>query len=289
MAEVWKEKLIDGKALAAKVRAGIAEEVRKLNAEHGVVPGLAVILVGSDPASQTYVKSKEKAAREVGFKSEVHRLSADTPIDELLALVSRLNHDSEIHGFMCQLPLPRGLDSQRILEAIEPDKDADGFHPVNVGRLSLGLPGLVPCTPLGVMVMLREHRVDLGGKRAVVIGRSNIVGKPMAQLLLAENATVTVCHSRTSGLAEICREADILIAAVGKARMVTADMVKPGAVVIDVGMNRIDGKLCGDVDFDAVAPLASLITPVPGGVGPMTIAMLLHNTLTACQRSLNRA
>lgn len=282
----FESKLIDGRALAAKVRARIAGEVQVLQSEHGIVPGLEVILVGEDQSSQTYVNSKEKAARQVGFNSQVHRLPATTTTEELLALVERLNRDPKVHGFMCQLPLPKGLDPQRILDEIRPEKDVDGFHPVNAGRLSIGLPCLVPCTPLGVMVMLKEYGVDPAGKQAVVVGRSNIVGKPMAQLLLAANATVTVCHSQTADLAEQCRRADILVAAIGRAKMISAGMVKPDAIVIDVGMNRLDGNLCGDVDFDAVVTKASLITPVPGGVGPMTIAMLLQNALTACRTSL---
>ncbi len=289
MIQGFESKLIDGKALAAKVRAGIAEEVNALRARHGIVPGLEVILVGDNPASQTYVNSKEKAAREVGFHSQTHRLPAGTTMDQLLSLVDRLNRDPKVHGFMCQLPLPPGLDPQRVLDEIKPEKDVDGFHPVNAGRLSIGLPCLVPCTPLGVMVMLKEYGVSPAGKQAVVVGRSNIVGKPMAQLLLGANATVTVCHSKTVNLAEQCGRADILVAAIGQAKMITPEMVKPGAVVIDVGMNRLDGKLSGDVDFEGVAPKASLITPVPGGVGPMTIAMLLHNTLTACKNSLIRS
>lgn len=275
--------LIDGKAIAARKRADIAAGAAALVAEKGVRPGLAVVLVGDDPASHVYVRNKEKQAIAAGFHSVVERLPATTTQQELLAVVERFNADPAIHAMLVQLPLPAGLDEQVVLQAIRPEKDADGLHPVNVGRLHAGLPAPLPCTPAGVMEMLRASGVDPAGKRAVVIGRSNIVGKPMAALLLQAHATVTICHSRTADLAAVCREADILVAAVGRARLVTADYVKPGATVIDVGMNRVDGALCGDVDFESVRTVAGLITPVPGGVGPMTIAMLLDNTLQAAR------
>ena len=273
--------IIDGKAVSAQVRAQVAEQTEKLK-QRGINPGLAVIIVGDDPASRVYVNNKKKACAEVGFYSEEHALPADTTQDELLALVKCLNARSEINGILCQLPLPKGLDDKAVIEAIAPIKDVDAFHESNVGRIMLGEYSFLPCTPAGVMELLHSANIDISGKECVVIGRSNIVGKPMAMLLLHENGTVTICHSRTCDLAEVTRRADILVAAVGKAKFVTADMVKEGAVVIDVGMNRDEnGKLCGDVDFEAVAPKCSAITPVPGGVGPMTIAMLMKNTLTA--------
>ena len=273
--------IIDGKAVSAQVRAQVAEQTEKLK-QRGITPGLAVIIVGDDPASRVYVNNKKKACAEVGFYSEEHALPADTTQDELLALVKCLNSRSEINGILCQLPLPKGLDDKAVIEAIAPIKDVDAFHESNVGRIMLGEYSFLPCTPAGVMELLHSANIDISGKECVVIGRSNIVGKPMAMLLLHENGTVTICHSRTRDLAEVTRRADILVAAVGKAKFVTADMVKEGAVVIDVGMNRDEnGKLCGDVDFEAVAPKCSAITPVPGGVGPMTIAMLMKNTLTA--------
>lgn len=275
--------ILDGKAVSAAVREEIAQEVEALK-RRGVTPGLAVIVVGDDPASRVYVNNKKKACLQLGMLSEEYALSADTTQEELLALVDTLNRREDIHGILCQLPLPKHLDEQAVIYAISPDKDVDAFHPFNVGCLTVGSPRFLPCTPAGIMELLRRNGVDPAGKRAVVIGRSNIVGKPMALLLTAANATVTLCHSRTYDLASLCREADILVAAVGKAGFVTADMVKPGAVVVDVGMNRnAEGKLCGDVDFDAVASLASAITPVPGGVGPMTITMLMQNTLTAAK------
>lgn len=275
--------IIDGKAVAANVRAAVAEETAALKAK-GVVPGLAVIIVGDDPASRVYVNNKKKACAEIGFYSEEHALPADTTQEELIALVKCLNQRSDINGILCQLPLPKGLDDKAVIDAINPGKDVDAFHPSNVGRIMLGEYSFLPCTPAGVMELLKSADVEISGKECVVIGRSNIVGKPMAMLLLHKNGTVTVCHSRTRSLAEVTGRADILIAAVGKARFVTADMVKQGAVVIDVGMNRDEnGKLCGDVDFDSVAPKCSAITPVPGGVGPMTIAMLMKNTLTAAK------
>lgn len=279
-----KATLIDGKAIAAAVRADLAAEVESLKAA-GTLPGLAVILVGEDPASQVYVRNKTRACAEVGIHAEEFRLPADTTEQELLALVAELNARADIDGILCQLPLPKPLDDAAVIAAIDPAKDVDAFSAVNVGHIMIGDYAFLPCTPAGVMELLHRSGVDVAGKRCVVIGRSNIVGKPMAMLLLHENGTVTVCHSRTQQLAAICREADILVAAVGRAKFVTADMVKDGAVVIDVGMNRDEnGKLCGDVDFDAVAEVASLITPVPGGVGPMTIAMLLKNTVTAAKR-----
>ena len=272
---------IDGKALAAKVKAQTAEAAKSLYRR----PGLAVILVGNDPASRVYVTGKEKDCAECGFLSFEHKLEASTTQEELMALVERLNHDDAVDGILCQLPLPRHLDEEAVLNAIDPDKDVDCFHPVNVGRLSIGAPVFLPCTPAGVMEMLKEYGISPAGKRCVVLGRSNIVGKPMAMLLTQADGTVTICHSRTPDLAAITRQADILVSAVGRVGLVTADMVKDGAVVIDVAMNRNDaGKLCGDVDFAAVAEKASYITPVPGGVGPMTRAMLMANILTAARR-----
>lgn len=278
-------KLINGKEIAAAVRAELKADCATFVANHGYAPGLAVVIVGEDPASQIYVRNKARACEEVGFCSEVHRLPAETEQAALNALIDRLNADSRIHGILVQLPLPAHLDAEEVTLRIDPRKDVDAFHPFNVGRILLGDPIFLPCTPAGVMELLRRSGIDPSGKRCVVIGRSNIVGKPMAMLLLAANGTVTVCHSRTVGLADITREADILVSAVGRANFVTADMVKPGAVVIDVGMNRdASGKLVGDVDFPSVSPLCSFITPVPGGVGPMTITMLLRNTLVAAER-----
>ena len=278
-------KLINGKEIAAAVRAELKADCATFVAKHGYAPGLAVVIVGEDPASQIYVRNKARACEEVGFCSEVHRLPAETEQAALNALIDRLNADSRIHGILVQLPLPAHLDAEEVTLRIDPRKDVDAFHPFNVGRILLGDPIFLPCTPAGVMELLRRSGIDPSGKRCVVIGRSNIVGKPMAMLLLAANGTVTVCHSRTVGLADITREAEILVSAVGRANFVTADMVKPGAVVIDVGMNRdASGKLVGDVDFPSVSPLCSFITPVPGGVGPMTITMLLRNTLVAAER-----
>lgn len=271
--------ILDGKALAQKVRERIAAETKELRAEHGIIPGLAVILVGADPASEVYVKNKEKAAAEVGFHSVAYRLPPTTPQAELEELIDRLNADSAIHGILVQHPLPEHMDERAAFSRIAPAKDVDGFHAVSAGRLLLGEPGFVPCTPRGVMELLAEYQIPLSGKKAVVIGRSNIVGKPMAMLLLRENATVTVVHSKTPDLAAETRTADVLVAAVGRSRMITADHVKEGAVVIDVGVNRTPEGLAGDVDFAAVEPKAAYITPVPGGVGPLTIAMLLKNTL----------
>ncbi len=291
--------IIDGKAFAAGLRARIAEQVARL-AGDGLVPGLAVVLVGEDPASQVYVRNKARQTREVGMHSVEHRLDAATGQAELLALVAALNADPAIHGILVQLPLPPQIDAAAVIEAIDPGKDVDGFHVINAGRLATGQPALVPCTPLGCLMLLQDRAKaqggDLSGRRAVVLGRSNIVGKPMAQLLLGANATVTIAHSRTQDLPAVCREADVLVAAVGRAQMVTADYVKPGATVIDVGINRLEssepggkGRLVGDVDFAAVREVAGAITPVPGGVGPMTIAVLLANTLTAACRASGRA
>jgi methylenetetrahydrofolate dehydrogenase (NADP+) / methenyltetrahydrofolate cyclohydrolase len=275
-------KILDGKAVAAKVRAEVKEAAARFLAEHGRAPGLAVVLVGDDPASQIYVRNKEKASNEVGMNGVVHRLAAAATETEILALVDRLNRDDTVDGILVQLPLPKGLSEQRILACVSPAKDVDGLHPVNAGQLLLGRPGLVACTPRGCMRLLAEAKVELVGKRAVVVGRSNIVGKPMAQLLLAQHATVTMAHSRTQDLAGLCRTADVLVAAVGKARMVRGDWIKPGAVVLDVGTTRgADGKLQGDVAFDEALAHAAWITPVPGGVGPMTIACLLENTVQA--------
>lgn len=273
--------LIDGKAVAARVRAEVKADVERLRAERGLVPGLAVVRVGEDPASRIYVTGKKKAAEEVGFNSWEHHRDAGITQDELLALVGGLNADPAVHGILVQLPLPRHIDAERIISAVSPEKDVDGFHPVNAGRLSLGRPGLRPCTPFGIMRLLEEAGCNPSGKRAVVVGRSNIVGKPMALMLLAADATVTVCH-RKSNLAEEVARADILVAAVGVAELIKGEWIKPGAVVIDVGMNRMpDGKLKGDVEFQAASARASHITPVPGGVGPMTIAMLMRNTCLA--------
>ena len=273
--------VIDGKALAAKCKARVAQEVRSFSRR----PGLAVIIVGDNPASRTYVNSKRKDCEECGIYSEEYALPAEAGQDALMEVIRALNAREDIDGILCQLPLPEGYDEEAVLLAIDPDKDVDGFHPVNVGRLSTGQPCFVPCTPAGVMEMLREYGIDPKGKECVVVGRSNIVGKPMAMLLLAAHGTVTICHSRTRDLGEVCRRADILVAAVGKRDLITADMVKEGAVVIDVAMNRNDaGKLCGDVDYGPVSEKASYITPVPGGVGPMTRAMLMVNTLEAARR-----
>lgn len=280
---------IDGNVLAAKVRDRIAAEVSSLKAR-GVTPGLAVVLVGEDPASQVYVRNKVAACAKVGMHSVMHKLPAATTEAELLALIDSLNHDAAIHGILVQLPLPKHIAEKKVLEAVAAHKDVDGFHAENVGALMIGEPRFVSCTPAGCMEMLRDiGMTDLRGKHAVVVGRSNIVGKPMAMLLLHANATVTICHSGTKDLAAQCRQADILVAAVGRPRFIKADMVKPGAVVIDVGINRLPesegGKLVGDVDFDAVNEVAGYLTPVPGGVGPMTITMLLQNTLVAANRA----
>ena len=279
-------KILDGKAVSLKVKESVkvrADELKKF----GVEPTLAVVLVGEDKASQTYVRAKEKACNEYGIKSVSHRLSENTTQNELLALINVLNLDDSIHGILVQLPLPKHIDTNVVLAAIDPRKDVDGFHAVNVGKLVSGLDGFVPCTPLGVMEILKEYGIDVAGLNAVVIGRSNIVGKPMANLLLNASATVTVTHSKTKNLKEICKNADLIVAAIGKPFFLKADMVKDGAVVVDVGINRLDdGRLVGDVDFDEVAPKCSYITPVPGGVGPMTIAMLLNNTVLAAQAKI---
>ncbi|MBE6627713.1 MAG: bifunctional methylenetetrahydrofolate dehydrogenase/methenyltetrahydrofolate cyclohydrolase FolD [Ruminococcaceae bacterium] len=276
---------IDGKAISAQIREEIKEATAAFVAEKGYAPGLAVVIVGEDPASQVYVRNKALACEQVGFYSEVHRLPAQTKQEELNALVDRLNADEKIHGILVQLPLPKHLDETEVLLRIDPSKDVDAFHPYNVGKIMIGDYDFLPCTPAGVMALLERSGIDPAGKNCVVIGRSNIVGKPMAMLLLHANGTVTICHSRTKNLAEVTREADILVVAIGRADFVGADMVKPGAVVIDVGMNRReDGKLTGDVNFEEVEPIASAITPVPGGVGPMTITMLLQNTLTAAKK-----
>ena len=282
--------LIDGKAFAENLRKTIASQVVDIEKEHHIRPGLAVVLVGEDPASQVYVRNKEKFAIECGFKSETFRLPVTTSQAELLALIKTLNNDATIHGILVQLPLPKGLNEEEVLYAIDPQKDVDGFHPINIGLLSIGKPSLIPCTPLGSLLLLQDKLgKDLSGKHAVIVGRSNIVGKPMMQLLLSQNCTVTVAHSRTKDVASLCREADIVVAAVGVPELVKGDWIKKGATVIDVGINRIevDGKtkLVGDVEFATAKENAEFITPVPGGVGPMTIACLLRNTLTAmCQQ-----
>ncbi|MBQ4119856.1 MAG: bifunctional methylenetetrahydrofolate dehydrogenase/methenyltetrahydrofolate cyclohydrolase FolD [Clostridia bacterium] len=280
-------KLIDGKIISASVKERVKEEVEALKKE-GITTGLAVIIVGEDPASKVYVANKKKACEMLGIISEEYALPENTTQEELLSLINELNNKSTINGILCQLPLPKHLDEQAVINAILPSKDVDAFHPQNVGKIMLGDYDFVPCTPAGIMEMLDFESIDISGKTCVVIGRSNIVGKPMGMLLLHKNGTVTICHSRTKNLAEVCKKADILVAAVGRPNFVTADMVKEGAVVIDVGINRVDGKLVGDVDFQAVKDKCSAITPVPGGVGPMTIAMLMQNTLTAAKKQNNR-
>jgi methylenetetrahydrofolate dehydrogenase (NADP+)/methenyltetrahydrofolate cyclohydrolase len=285
--------IIDGKAFAAQVRGQVAQHVTRLKDDHGITPGLAVVLVGADPASEVYVKSKGKMTQEVGMKSVEHRLADTTSEAELLTLIDTLNNDDTIHGILVQLPLPDHLNEDLVISAIDPAKDVDGFHISNVGLLGTGQKSMVPCTPLGCLMMLRDHHGTLSGMDAVVIGRSNIVGKPMAQLLLNDSCTVTIAHSRTKDLAAVVRRADIVIAAVGRPEMVPGDWIKPGATIIDVGINRLDApergegktRLVGDVDFDSCAKVAGAITPVPGGVGPMTIACLLANTVTACCRA----
>lgn len=278
--------VIDGKALAAKMQAALAEKTAQLKAEKGLIPGLVVILVGENPASQVYVRNKERSALAAGFKSEVVRVPDTISEKELLAIIERYNQDSEWHGILVQLPLPVHISEEKVLLAIDPDKDVDGFHPTNMGKFWSGHPVMIPSTPAGIMKMFKEYQIELEGKTAVVIGRSNIVGKPMAQLLLDANATVTIAHSRTKNLPELARQADILVVAIGRGHFVTKEFVKPGAVVIDVGMNRdANGKLIGDVQYDEVAEVASYITPVPGGVGPMTITMLMEQTYEACVRS----
>ncbi len=303
---------LDGRAIAKAIRDEVAAGVRDLRSVHGLLPGLTVVLVGDDPASQVYVRNKEKSAGEVGMRSNVLRMPDTTPEAEILATVDRLNRDAGVHGILVQLPLPAGIDAQKVLDLIDPDKDVDGFHPVNAGRLSIGLPGPLPCTPAGILDMLKRYDIPLAGRRAVVVGRSNIVGKPMALLLLREHATVTICHSRTRDLAAVCREADVLVAAVGRLGLVTADFVKPGAAVVDVGMHSVRDEatcrrlfgdderrlrtlrekgatLAGDVVPIEVAPRAGWLSPVPGGVGPLTIAMLLRNTLEAARAATARA
>ena len=283
-------KVIDGKAFAAEVRGKVAEHVARLKADHGLTPGLAVVLVGEDPASQVYVRSKGKQTVEAGMASFEYRMDADVSEAELLAKVEELNGRDDVHGILVQLPLPKHMSESNVINAIDPDKDVDGFHIFNVGRLATGQKSMVPCTPLGCLMMLREHLGSLSGKDAVVIGRSNIVGKPMAQLLLGDSCTVTIAHSRTADLPEVVRRADIVVAAVGRPEMVPGDWIKPGATVIDVGINRVEGeggktRLVGDCHYESCAEVAGAITPVPGGVGPMTIACLLANTVTACCRA----
>ena len=275
--------IIDGKAISAKVKAEVREEADALKAK-GISIGLAVVIVGNNPASRVYVNNKKKACAEVGFESSEYALPEETTQEELLALVDKLNNDDKVNGIRVQLPLPSQIDEKAVINAIRPEKDVDAFHPVNVGKIMIGDFAFLPCTPAGVMELIKSTGVDISGTECVVIGRSNIVGKPMAMLLLHKNGTVTICHSKTKNLAEVCRRADILVAAVGRANFVTADMIKEGAVVIDVGMNRLEnGKLCGDVNFAECSEKAGYITPVPGGVGPMTIAMLMRNTLTSAK------
>lgn len=285
--------IIDGKEFAAKVRAKVASHVARLKADHNITPGLAVVLVGEDPASQVYVRSKGKMTVEVGMNSYEHKLPADTDRETLLGVINQLNNDPKVHGILCQLPLPKHLDEDEVINSIDPAKDVDGFHISNVGLLGTGQKSMVPCTPLGCLMMLRDHLGSLSGLNAVVVGRSNIVGKPMANLLLNDSCTVTIAHSRTKNIEALCKQADILVAAVGRPEMINADWVKPGATVIDVGINRIDApekgegksRLVGDCDYASCAEIAGAITPVPGGVGPMTIACLLANTITACSRA----
>ena len=277
--------LIDGKKVSVEVRACLAKEVKELKEKTGRVPGLATVLVGDDPASAVYVRNKNKICRELGFNSFEQKLAADTPEAKLLQLIKELNSNNDIHGILVQLPLPNQIDSEKILQAIDPNKDVDGFHPINVGKLVVGNALLTPCTPTGIIKLLDYYEIDISGKHAVILGRSNIVGKPVSMLLLQRNATITICHSRTTNLEEITRSADILVAAIGRANFVTENMVSKGAIVIDVGINRVDGKLTGDINFEPVSKKASYITPVPGGVGPMTIALLMENTLKAFKES----
>lgn len=274
-------KILDGKAVSARLKDELKEEVATLK-QQGIQPGLAVIIVGDDPASRIYVNNKKKACEYIGIHSEEYALPAETTQEELLALVDKLNHKADIHGILCQLPLPKHLDEEAVIASISPKKDVDAFHPVNVGKIMIGNFDFLPCTPAGVMELIAEAGIEIAGKECVVVGRSNIVGKPQAMLLLHQHGTVTICHSRTKNLAEVCRRADILVAAVGVPELIKGDMIKPGAVVIDVGMNRLpDKKLVGDVDFEAAKEVAGAITPVPGGVGPMTIATLMKNTVRA--------
>ena len=280
-------KIIDGKAISAAIREEITEEVKSFERENGFKPGLSVIIVGENPASKVYVRNKKLACEQVGFNSEVIEMPEETSEQELLAVIHRLNEDKNVHGILVQLPLPKHINEESVLLKINPAKDVDAFHPFNVGKIMTGNFDLAPCTPAGVMELIRRSGIEIKGKECVIVGRSNIVGKPQAMLMLQADATVTICHSRTKDLAAACRRADILVAAIGKPNFFTADMVKEGAVVIDVGINRgEDGKLCGDVNFAEVEPKASYITPVPGGVGPMTITMLLKNTLNAAKASL---
>ena len=279
--------IIDGKLVSRTVRENIASEVKEFKEKYGVTPGLAVILVGDNPASAVYVRNKHKGCIEVGMESFEIKMAEDTREQELLSSIDELNLREDVHGILVQLPLPKHIDEEKVINRISPDKDVDAFHPVNVGKIMIGNYDFLPCTPAGIMELLAFYNVDLSGKECVVVGRSNIVGKPMAMLLLGKNGTVTVCHSRTKDLPEVTKRADVLVVAIGKAGFVTADMIKPGAVVIDVGINRLDdGKLSGDVDFTGAMEVASLVTPVPGGVGPMTITMLLRNTLTAAKRKI---
>lgn len=277
-------KIIDGKAIAKEIRSELAKRVEELSAR-GKTPGLNVVLVGDNPASKVYVRSKERACKEIGINSTVHRLAEETTQAELLGLIEELNTNDQVHGILVQLPLPGHLDEEEVINAISPVKDVDGFHPLNVGKLQIGTGGFVPCTPAGILELVKRTEVPISGKHVVVLGRSNIVGKPAAQLFLREHGTVTICHSRTPDVAAECRRADILIAAVGQPKLVKRDWVKPGAVVIDVGINRVDGEIVGDVDFEEVKEVAGAITPVPGGVGPMTIAMLLKATVEAAARA----
>ena len=281
--------IIDGKKVSLDVRRRLKEETEAFKAGTGITPGLAVVLVGNDPASAVYVRNKHRACEEIGFYSEVYELPEDTKEEEVLSLLARLNDDPKIHGILVQLPLPKQIDPDKVILAIKPEKDVDAFHPENVGRIMLGNYHFLPCTPAGVMALLDAYGINPVGKNCVVVGRSNIVGKPQALLLLERNATVTICHSRTADLSSHTKQADIVVVAVGKPRFLKSDMVKPGAVVIDVGINRLpDGKLCGDADFEPISKIASAITPVPGGVGPMTITMLMQNTLTAAKESVRK-
>ena len=279
-------KILDGKAVSQRVKDDLKKETEKFVKDNGFAPGLAVVIVGNDPASRVYVNSKKRACEEIGYYSEEHALCESTTEDELLNLVEKLNNDDKIHGILVQLPLPKHINEETIINAINPKKDVDAFHPVNVGKIMIGNFDFLPCTPAGVMELIKESGISLEGKNCVVIGRSNIVGKPQAMLLLHKNATVTICHSKTKNLKEIAQTADVLVVAVGRAQMITGDYIKEGAVVIDVGMNRLENKkLVGDVDFESASKKASYITPVPGGVGPMTIAMLMKNTLTAAKKA----
>jgi methylenetetrahydrofolate dehydrogenase (NADP+)/methenyltetrahydrofolate cyclohydrolase len=279
--------IIDGKKISEQIKEELKKEIENITGK-GIQPGLAVVLVGEDPASQVYVRNKARTCEALGMYSEVHRLDKDTSQDELLGLIDRLNHDGKIHGILVQLPLPKHIEEKAVIDAIAVEKDVDGFHPVNVGNLAIGEDCYLPCTPAGVIELMKRSGIDMGGKHAVIVGRSNIVGKPVSFLLLRENATVTICHSRTANMEEITRQADILVVAIGKAKMIKRHHVKPGAIVIDVGINRLeDGSLAGDVDFGDVSEAAGYITPVPGGVGPMTITMLMHNTLQSAKRALS--